>query len=70
VVGVLQRVFLEFEWPLNQATRFGWRSSRRALACEGSWDSMHEPGDKRIGSGSRMGVWVCWLDWPFWFRTA
>jgi hypothetical protein len=45
VVGVLQRVFVEFEWRLNQATRFGWRSSRRALACEGSWDSMHEPGD-------------------------
>jgi hypothetical protein len=56
VVGVLQRVFKEFEWRLNQATRFGWRSSRRALACEGSWDSMHEGGDKRIGSGSRMGV--------------
>jgi hypothetical protein len=23
VVGVLQRVFVEFEWRLNQATRFG-----------------------------------------------
>jgi hypothetical protein len=36
VVGVLQRVFVEFKWRLNQAMRFGWRSSRRALACEGS----------------------------------
>jgi hypothetical protein len=45
VVGVLWRVFVEFEWSLNQATRFGWRSSRRASACgEGSWDLMHERG--------------------------
>ena len=71
MVGVLWRVFVEFEWSLNQATRFGWRSSRRASACgEGSWNSMHERGDKRIGSGSQMGVWVGWSDWPFWFRTV
>jgi hypothetical protein len=52
MAGLLRWVFVEFEWSLNQVTRFGWRFSRGALACEGSQDSIQELGDKRIGSGN------------------
>jgi hypothetical protein len=63
MAGLLWRVFVEFEWSLNQATSFGWRWNRRALACEGRRDSIQERGNQRIGSGSQMGVWIGWSDW-------
>jgi hypothetical protein len=59
VVGVLQRVFVEFEWRLNQATRFGWKSSRRALTCEGSWDLMHGGVIRELAVGVE---WGCEFD--------
>jgi hypothetical protein len=43
--------------------RFGWSSTRRASACGGSRDSIHERDDKRVGSGGRMGLRVGWPDW-------